>query len=336
MKSKVIFLLIMLLTMAVHSQNKHDVQSDSIKQNFRLYCIIEKDGYNLVKQVDGPTLGYSPNSGVRIFVVDGHVFKDLSRTGELLPYEDWRLDAEVRANDLASRLTIEQIAGLMLYSSHQAVPQMWGAVYGGKKFDESGAQASDLTDEQRSFLSKDNMRAVLVTRVESPATAAQWSNNVQAFVEGLGMGVPANNSSDPRNEPEANDEFLAGAGGSISLWPRPTGMGAIMDPDLVRRFGEVASQEYRAMGITTALSPQVDLATEPRWRRNSGCFSEDPTLVTDYARAYCDGFQTSSGEANISGGWGYYSVNAMVKHWPGGGSEEGGRDSHCSFGRYAV
>ena len=137
MKSKVTFLLILLLTMAVHSQNKHDVQSDLIKQNDRLYSITEKESYNLVKQVGGPTLGYSPNSGVNILVIDGHVFKDLSRTGELLPYEDWRLDAEVRANDLASRLSIEQIAGLMLYSSHQAVPQMWGAVYGGKKFDES-------------------------------------------------------------------------------------------------------------------------------------------------------------------------------------------------------
>lgn len=42
--------------------------------------------------------------------------------GELLPYEDWRLDAKTRAKDLAGRLSIEEIAGLMLYSSHQLVP----------------------------------------------------------------------------------------------------------------------------------------------------------------------------------------------------------------------
>ena len=66
MKSKVIFLLLLLLTMAVHSQNKHDVQSDFIKQNNQLYRITEKEGYNLVTQVGGPTLGYSPNSGVKI------------------------------------------------------------------------------------------------------------------------------------------------------------------------------------------------------------------------------------------------------------------------------
>jgi beta-glucosidase len=44
-----------------------------------------------------------------------------------------------------------------------------------------------------------------------------------------------------------------------------------------------------------------------------------------------DGFQSSD-----NGGWGYQSVNAMVKHWPGGGPEEGGRDGHFGYGAYAV
>jgi beta-glucosidase len=49
-----------------------------------------------------------------------------------------------------------------------------------------------------------------------------------------------------------------------------------------------------------------------------------------------DGFQTSSKSMEISGGWGYESVNAMAKHWPGGGTGEGGRDAHYGFGKYAV
>lgn len=56
-------------------------------------------------------------------------------------------------------------------------------------------------------------------------------------------------------------------------------------------------------------------------------FSGDK-LGTDYARAYCDGFQTSKGGREIADGWGYDSVNDMVKHWPGGGAVEGGRDAH--------
>jgi beta-glucosidase len=63
---------------------------------------------------------------------------------------------------------------------------------------------------------------------------------------------------------------------------------------------------------------------------------EDPDLATDMARAYVDGFQTSEPGYEISGGWGYHSVNAMVKHWPGGGPEEGGRDAHYGYGEYAV
>ena len=294
------------------------------------------DCYNILEQPGGPTLGYASEGGTTILHIDNLYFKDLNRNGKLDPYEDWRLSSNERARDLASKLSIEEIAGLMLYSSHQAVPQTARPVYNGKLLAESRANSWDLTDEQKTFLKQDNLRAVLVTKVESPATAAKWNNRLQAFVEELGHGIPSNNSSDPRNETATTDEFLAGAGGQISLWPRPIGMGAVMDPEMIYRFGEIASQEYRALGISTALSPQVDLATDPRWRRNLGCFSEDPKLVTDYARAYCDGFQTSTGEAMIANGWGYHSVNAMVKHWPGGGSEEGGRDSHYSFGRYAV
>ena len=294
----------------------------------------EADGFKLVTQKGGATLGYTSAS---LLTVDGYAFKDLNRNGSLDPYEDWRLPAETRAKDLAAQLSIEEIAGLMLYSGHQAVPGsaygFGGATYGGKKFDESGAQSFDLTDQQKKFLEEDNLRAVLVTTVESPEVAARWNNNVQAFVEALGHGIPANNSSDPRNETAATAEFNMGAGGKISLWPTPLGLAATFDPTLVKQFGEIASEEYRALGIATALSPQIDLATEPRWSRFNGTFGEDPALDTDMARAYVDGFQTTPGAPD---GWGLKSVNAMVKHWPSGGPEEGGRDAHFNYGKYAV
>ena len=291
--------------------------------------------YNLVTQKGGPSLGYSPESGVTILTVNGYAFKDLDKDGELDIYEDWRKTPEERAKDLASQLTIEEIAGLMLYSGHQAVPgSAYGfglATYDGKSYPESGARPSDLTDQQKKFLTEDNLRAVLVTSVESPEVAATWNNNVQALTESLGHGIPANNSSDPRNETAATAEFNMGAGGKISLWPTPIGLAATFDPAIVEQFGTIASREYRALGIATALSPQIDLATEPRWSRFNGTFGEDPGLDTDMARAYVDGFQSSTG-----GGWGSESVNAMVKHWPSGGPEEGGRDAHFNYGKYAV
>ncbi len=120
------------------------------------------------------------------------------------------------------------------------------------------------------------------------------------------------------------------------MWPGSLGLAATFDPTLVEKFGHIGAVEYRALGISTALSPQVDLATDPRWSRVSGTFGEDPALAKDMARAYIDGFQTSSEQKEIAGGWGFESVNAMVKHWPGGGTGEGGRDAHYGIGKYAV
>lgn len=288
----------------------------------------------------GQTLGYAPTSGVKLLTDKGLSFKDLNKNGKLDKYEDWRLPVDVRAKDLASKMSVEQIAGLMLYSKHQPIPAAAGGpfagTYTGKIFAQSGAKVADLSDQQREFLTKDNLRHVLITSVQSPEAAAEWNNNAQALVEGLGLGIPINSSSDPRHGTRADAEFNAGAGGTISMWPGSLGLAATFNPDVVNRFGQIAATEYRALGIATALSPQIDLATDPRWNRVSGTFGEDPGLTTDMARAYVDGFQTSTGASEITGGWGYRSVNAMVKHWPGGGSGEGGRDAHYGYGKYAV
>ena len=288
----------------------------------------------------GQTLGYAPSSVVKLLTDKGLSFKDLNKNGKLDKYEDWRLSADERAKDLASKMTVEQIAGLMLYSKHQPIPVAasgpFAGTYNGKIFAQSGAKPTDLSDQQKEFLTKDNLRHVLITSVQSPEVAAQWNNNAQALVESLGLGIPINSSSDPRHGTRADAEFNAGAGGTISMWPSSLGLAATFNPDLVRRFGQIAATEYRALGIATALSPQVDLATDPRWNRVSGTFGEDPQLATDLARAYIDGFQTSTGANEITGGWGFHSVNAMVKHWPGGGSGEGGRDAHYGYGKYAV
>ena len=298
----------------------------------------EHEGYLSVDNIGGRKLSLAVDSGVKLIEADGFAFKDLNQNGVLDPYEDWRLPVEERISDLAARMSPEQIAGLMLYSAHQAVSsadslfaRMFAGHYNGSSLAQSGAAVSDLTDEQKAFLQNDNVRHVLVTVVDSPADAARWNNRMQSLAESTGLGIPVNISSDPRHSTSADTEFNAGAGGDISKWPEPLGLAAAFSPALVRRFGQVASAEYRALGIATALSPQVDIATDPRWMRFNGTFGEDPHLSADLARAYCEGFQTSG-----EGGWGMGSVNAMVKHWPGGGSGEGGRDAHYGYGKYAV
>ncbi|MDR2950642.1 MAG: glycoside hydrolase family 3 protein [Prevotella sp.] len=298
-----------------------------------------QENFLIVENKNGATLGYSPNSGVKIITVNGLKFKDLNKNGKLDKYEDWRLPVDQRAKDLAKKMTVEQIAGLMLYSIHQTIPaQDFGfgsSTYNGKPFSQSGAKPWELTDDQKQFLKDDNLRHVLIMTVQSPEIAAKWNNEMQAFLEGIDLGIPGNNSSDPRHATTSDAEFNAG-GGAISMWPRELGLAATFDPELVKQFGEIASVEYRALGIGTALSPQIDLASEPRWFRMGMTFGEGTKLVTDMGRAYIDGFQTSAGKDEIADGWGYKSVNAMVKHWPSGGPEEGGRDGHWAFGKFAV
>ncbi len=295
------------------------------------------DGFNVIEQRGGATLGYSTASGLKLLEEDGYVFKDLNANGLLDVYEDWRLPHRRRAEDLAARMSVEQIAGLMLYSKHQAVPTdsygEWSSTYNGVTLEESGLPVSAISDKQKAFLENDNVRAVLVVRVSSPEDAARWNNNLQSFCEGLGLGVPVNISSDPRHELKGRAEFNGGSGGRISIWPIPLGIAATFDPSVALEFGQVASKEYRALGIATALSPQADLGTEPRWARYDGTFGENPCLATDMVRAYIDGFQTTEGTED---GWGAESVNTMVKHWPGGGTGEGGRDAHYGFGKYSV
>ena len=52
----------------------------------------------VIENKNGPSLGVCT---APVIEKDGLFFKDLERTGELVPYEDWRLTPEERAKDLA-------------------------------------------------------------------------------------------------------------------------------------------------------------------------------------------------------------------------------------------
>ncbi|MDF2587113.1 MAG: glycoside hydrolase family 3 protein [Anaerocolumna sp.] len=298
------------------------------------YKVIRNEFYTRIEHDNGVVLGIY---NVNIIEKDGYVFKDLAGTNELLPYEDWRLDPDTRALDLAGRLSIDEIAGLMLYSSHQMIPAIpfgpFSATYDGKSFSESGKKAFELTDQQKEFLIKDNIRHVLVMKLQDADTAARWNNEMQKLAESLPFGIPINSSSDPRHGAMDSNAEYKGAGSDVSKWPEGIGLSATFSRDLCYKFAKIASTEYRALGITTALSPQIDLATEPRWMRFADTFGGHVDLTIDMTKAYCDGMQTTDGVGN---GWGSNSVVTMAKHWPGGGTGEGGRDAHYPFGKYAV
>ena len=264
--------------------------------------------YQIVENEGGATLGYCPDSGVKILEQDGFAFKDLAKTGKLLPYEDWRLPVEIRAEDLAQRLSVEQIAGLMCYSAHQT------------------KVGKELSEEQKAFLSR-HLRSVLNScGLGGVGIAPQlaWANQMQAFAEGQPFGIPCYIASDPRN------------GLGVSDWPGNLSLAATFDPELAKKAANCQAIELRDLGITCFLAPQVDVASDPRWFRFSGTFGEDPALSRDMARAFCDGLQSTYDENGRDLGWGKDAVTAMVKHWAGEAACEGGREAHLEGGKFAV
>ncbi|UNK70435.1 glycoside hydrolase family 3 N-terminal domain-containing protein [Microbacterium sp. H1-D42] len=156
---------------------------------------------------------------------------------------------------------------------------------------------------------------------------AAWQNQVQQLAASTRLGIPVTLSTDPRHSFSENPgaSILAGP---FSQWPETLGLAAIRDADLVERFADIARQEYTAVGLRVALHPQVDLATEPRWARQTATFGEDAELAGQLGAAYIRGFQGES--------FGPGSVSTMTKHFPGGGPQKDGEDPHFEYGREQV
>ncbi len=264
------------------------------------------DGWVKVINEGGVELGYSLESGVELIQVNGFAFKDMNRNGMLDGYEDWRQEMEVRSADIASMLTIEDVAGLMLYSGHQS------------------DVSKDLTDEQKDFLDM-GLRAVLSAASVSPTKdQAEWANAMQAYAETKSiLGIPVNISTDPRSE-------------GVSVWPDNLAISATFDTELAFAAAKQLSKEYRALGIGTYLGPQIDVSSEPRWSRTSGSVGEDPALARDIANALTSGYQSTYDESGNDLGWGNESMNAMIKHWVAEGSAQGGREGHTASGQHSV
>ena len=161
----------------------------------------------------------------------------------------------------------------------------------------------------------------------SPRRMAEWHNRLQELAASSRLGIPVTLSTDPRHS-FTDNPGTAMFSGAFSQWPETLGLGAIGDEALVEQFGDIARQEYLAVGLRVALHPQIDLATESRWARQVATFGEDADLTSRLGAAYIRGFQGRS--------LGPDSVATMTKHFPGGGPQKDGEDPHFAYGREQV
>ena len=239
---------------------------------------------------------------VPMLTLNGLKFRDLDRDGKLSPFEDWRLSPAQRAADVASRMTLEKKAGAMMH------PVM------------------DRDDQ----ITRKHVTSFLLRPSGTATVMAERANDAQGLAEHERLAIPLTLSSDPRNGIGAGTQGTSVSAGSFSQWPEMPGFGAIGDPAVTRKFTSIAAREYRAVGITMALSPQADVPGDPRWPRVEGTFGEAPVKVGLLAVAYVEGFQGGNKGVTNTG------VAAVVKHFASYGAQVHGWDSHSYYGRFAV
>ena len=267
-------------------------------------------------------------------------FKDLNKNGQVDPYEDWRLPMDEHIADLVSQMTLEEKVGLMFH------PNIAVNETGEVKYDLSDEEKEALrrAEEERyagpigpggqnagamamgqmrraatakSYIEEKNFRCILNNGVAAPEKFANWSNKMQEIAEGTRLGIPIVFSSDPRHSAKLGGHVSGTQYFShITNGEGQVGITAGGDPEMMRRFGEIMAEEYRAVGLHMFLGPQIDVITEPRWSRNMGCFSESAELTADMTAALIEGAQGD----HVGPG----KILVHLKHWPGSGPHLGG------------
>ncbi|MFF9540590.1 glycoside hydrolase family 3 protein, partial [Streptomyces sp. NPDC014724] len=243
---------------------------------------------------------------------DGTPFRDLNHNGTMEPYEDPRLPVEDRVEDLLGRMTLAEKAALMCHGRMVTGPD--------PRIPIPMPTGAELITER-------GVTHFAMMAVPDARTMAEWNNHVQDLAAAGRLGIPVTLSSDPRHG-FASNPATAHAGGGFSTGPEPIGLAATDDPELVEEYARLIGRELCAVGIRVAIHPMADLATEPRWARISGTFGEDPQRAARTIGAYIRGLQGAS----IGKG----SVACMTKHFPSGGPQYRGEDSHFAAGRRLV
>jgi beta-glucosidase len=114
--------------------------------------------------------------------------------------------------------------------------------------------------------------------------------------------------------------FLPGA----TSFPSGLGRAASWDVDLEQEVSEVVGRQQRAVGITQALAPVLDVSRDPRMGRHGESYGEDPTLAAALGVAYTRGIQRTDPAGR--------HTEAVAKHFVGSHHTEGGiHGAHCNI-----
>ena len=286
---------------------------------------------------NGPTIGVTTCG---VIVQDGLYFKDMDNDGVLSPYEDWRNDPETRAADMVAHLPLNQQAGLVLNTLWNTPLSMTreeardenGSIVPARIFkrynpDEPTPKGilPGLDNRVDDGQVLENKLAAGVYRGEMRAEAAMaalYHNLGTQYVEYEacqgGVAIPYSLHTNPINI--GYPDFL-GFGAAVM------GDGNF---DIVYDMAQTDRKMMASCGLHIMYGPQVDVATDPRWPRNSGTYGERPDITAGITRELVRGYQ--DGEDGLKEG----SIVLTVKHFPGDGPAENGFEPHLPIGQWRL
>ncbi|MBO4624436.1 MAG: glycoside hydrolase family 3 C-terminal domain-containing protein [Bacteroidales bacterium] len=229
--------------------------------------------------------------------------------GEKTPaYKDAGKSAQERADDLLSRMTLDEKLGQLL------CPLGW------PMYEKDGATVR-ITDNYRDFVQKQHggmlwatfradpwTRKTLETGL-NPRLAVQAYNALQHYaIDSTRLGIPIILA-----EEAPHGHMAIGT----TVFPTSIGLSATWDPELLEQVGQVIGSELMAQGGTIGYGPVIDLSREPRWSRVEETYGEDVYLTSQMASAMVRG--TSS-----------KGVISTLKHFVAYGIPEGGHNGSPS------
>jgi beta-glucosidase len=161
-----------------------------------------------------------------------------------------------------------------------------------------------------------------------------------SVLNGGSSGPYGNDKAPPADWLKLADEFYAASPALPPIWgmdavhgntnivgatifPHNIALGAMHDPALMRKIGEITAKEVRIVGGDWTFAPTVAVARDDRWGRTYESWSEDPALAAAYAREIVLGIQGEPGTPDFLAG---AHVIATAKHYLGDGGTDGGRN----------
>jgi beta-glucosidase len=284
---------------------------------------------NVFAQKSSPQQPLIEHRAVDLIHEKQYIFKDLNKNQKLDVYEDWRQPLDKRVANLVSQMTLQEKVGMLLINTLNA---------GEKGTLTEGAVDYIENQKMTRFIFRNTIKNNPVNTGAgngfagvqiSPYEAAQFMNAVQELSERTRLGIPSLFKSNSRNHMEIDARAgINVESGSFSSWPKESGLAATRDMDLIADFAKIMAEEWRAIGLRGMYGYMADLSTEPRWYRVHETFTEDSKLATEIIKVLIKNLQ---GEKLHS-----KSIALTIKHFPGGGPQEGGGDPHYAFGKNQI